>query len=84
VLNLAERLERLFMKSSMPPKNKCSQARSTKRPGPTSRHRKPVADSSPESPRIGKRILLVDDDATVRSSLNEVLVGEGSSSLEEV
>lgn len=31
----------------------------------------------PSSETAGKRILLVDDDPTVRESLNEVLVGEG-------
>ncbi len=37
---------------------------------------KPAAHSPPGRSRCGKRILLVDDDPTVRDSLNEVLVAE--------
>lgn len=65
------------MKSSASPKNKCSHARSTKRPGHTTVHRKRVAHPSSESPRAGKRILLIDDDPGVRGSLKDMLVGEG-------
>ena len=42
-------------------------------------HREPAAQPSPGSSRPGKRILLVDDDPTVRDSLNDVLVAEGYS-----
>src|SRR5882724_8188776 len=38
---------------------------------------KPVEDHSAKSPRPGKRVLLVDDDPTVRDSLSDVLVPEG-------
>jgi DNA-binding response OmpR family regulator len=38
---------------------------------------KPAAPPSPGSSRRGKRILLVDDDPTVRDSLSDVLVSEG-------
>lgn len=65
------------MKSSIPPKNKCFHAQSTKRPGHTTRHPKPVTHPIPDSPRVGKRILLVEDDPTVRGSLKDMLVGEG-------
>jgi CheY-like chemotaxis protein len=41
------------------------------------RVREPVAQPSPGSRQPGKRILLVDDDPTVRDSLNDVLVSEG-------
>ncbi len=65
------------MKSSASPKNKCSHANSAKRSGHTSARRKPVARPSRESLRAGRRILLVDDDPTVRGSLKDMLVGEG-------
>ena len=37
----------------------------------------PLPSLHPEAPASGKRILLVDDDPTVRDSLNDVLVAEG-------
>ena len=40
-------------------------------------HRKPVARPPAGSARTDKRILLVDDDPTVRDSLNDLLVEEG-------
>jgi DNA-binding response OmpR family regulator len=48
-----------------------------KRPGQPTSHGEPAAQPSPGSPRPGKRILLVDDDPTVRDSMNDVLVAEG-------
>ena len=47
------------------------------RPGQLAPLRKPAAQPSPGSFRSGKRILLVDDDPTVRDSLSNVLVAEG-------
>ena len=49
----------------------------TNRPGQLGRLSKAVVQPSPGSSRPGKRILLVDDDPTVRDSLNDVLVAEG-------
>jgi DNA-binding response OmpR family regulator len=46
-------------------------ARSINRP------RQPAASPAPASARPGQRILLVDDDPTVRDSLHDVLVAEG-------
>ena len=61
----------------MHPKTRTSNACLTNRPGQTMRHRKPVAQPAPGGDRTGKRILLVDDDPTVRGSLNDLLVEEG-------
>ena len=52
-------------------------ARSTNRPGQPTPAREPAAHPSPGSSRSGKHILLVEDDPTVRDSLNDVLLGEG-------
>lgn len=49
----------------------------TNRPGEPAPLREPAGRPSPGTSRPGKRILLVDDDPTVRDSLNELLVGEG-------
>lgn len=40
-------------------------------------HRQPAGQPAPGSARTGKRILLVEDDPTVRGSLNNLLVEEG-------
>lgn len=47
------------------------------RPGQLASPREPAAQPLLGSRRPGKRILLVDDDPTVRESLNDVLVAEG-------
>ena len=52
-------------------------ARSTNRPGQLATTRKIPDHPSPGRSLIGKRVLLVDDDPTVRDSLNDVLVSEG-------
>ena len=65
------------MKSTISPKTTTTHARSTNRPAQSTLVREPAAHPSPGSSRTGKRILLVDDDPTVRDSLNDVLVGEG-------
>jgi DNA-binding response OmpR family regulator len=52
-------------------------AHSTNRPRQLASDREPAVQSPPGSSRRGKRILLVDDDPTVRGSLNEVLASEG-------
>ena len=65
------------MKPPKPSKTASSHAHSTNRPGQLASLREPAAQPSPGSSRPGKRILLVDDDPTVRDSLNDVLVAEG-------
>jgi DNA-binding response OmpR family regulator len=67
------------MKSITSSKTTTTHARSTSRPGQPAPLREPAAQPSPGSCRPGKRILLADDDPTVRDSLNDVLVAEGYS-----
>jgi len=61
----------------MNPRPRTSHVNSPNRSAQTASQRKPVASGPTGSARTGKRILLVDDDATVRGSLNDVLVEEG-------
>jgi DNA-binding response OmpR family regulator len=65
------------MKSNTSAKVASTQASSSNRPGQSAPHRRHAGRPLPGNPRPGKRILLVDDDPTVRDSLNEVLVAEG-------
>ena len=65
------------MKSTTSSKTSTIHARSTNRPGQPAPLREPAAQPSSGISRPGKRILLVDDDPTVRDSLNDVLVAEG-------
>jgi DNA-binding response OmpR family regulator len=65
------------MKTNTSPKAASTKARSTNRSGQPVPHRERAAHPSPGDSRPGKRILLVDDDPTVRDSLSDVLVAEG-------
>lgn len=65
------------MKSTISRKTANPNARSPNHPGQTAPYLGRVADQSPERIRANLRILLVDDDPTVRDSLNDVLVTEG-------
>jgi len=65
------------MKSPVPSKITFAHSRSTTRHGQPAPLRKPAAQPSIGSSGPIKRILLVDDDPTVRDSLNDVLEAEG-------
>ena len=65
------------MKLPTSSKTTTAHTRPTNRPRQTTPSRKTAAQSSPGSSNCAKRILLVDDDPTVRDSLNDVLVAEG-------
>jgi CheY-like chemotaxis protein len=64
------------MKSTPSSKTTTAHARATNRPGQPTPLRERAAHPSPGSSRSGKRILLVDDDPTVRDSLSDVLASE--------
>ena len=65
------------MKPPQDPKATTSNAGSTNGPGRLALFRELAAHHSSVNPRPGKRVLLVDDDFTVRESLSDVLVAEG-------
>jgi DNA-binding response OmpR family regulator len=65
------------MKTTTSSKTMTTRARLTNCAAPCSSNRKQATAHSPGSSHAGKRILLVDDDPTVRDSLNAVLVAEG-------
>jgi DNA-binding response OmpR family regulator len=65
------------MKTTASSKPSSVHAHSADRSGQPAPVRKSAPQLPPKSARPGKRILLVDDDPTVRDSLNDVLVSEG-------
>jgi DNA-binding response OmpR family regulator len=65
------------MKPPQHPKATTSNAGSTNGPGRLALFRELAAHHSTVTSRPGKRVLLVDDDFTVRESLSDVLVAEG-------
>jgi DNA-binding response OmpR family regulator len=65
------------MKPPIPSRTASTHARSTRRTGELAPLREPAAQHPSGSSRPCKRILLVDDDPTVRDSLNDVLAAEG-------
>jgi DNA-binding response OmpR family regulator len=65
------------MKSPTSPKTAAAHGPSTNLPAQLIPLRERAAHPSPASSHPGKRILLVDDDPTVRDSLNDMLVAEG-------
>ena len=73
------RLRSSAMKSRASSQTVTTHAHAASRPGHPIPLHKPAAHPSPGTSRPGKRILLVDDDPTVRGSLSNVLVAEGYS-----
>jgi len=69
--------EKKDMKSRTLLRTTPTHARSRNRPGHPIPHRERAANRSPGGIRLGRRILLVDDDPTVRDSLKDVLLAEG-------
>ena len=65
------------MKPRTPLRNTPAHVRARNRPGHPIPHREQAADPSPGGIHPGRRILLVDDDPTVRDSLKDVLQAEG-------
>jgi DNA-binding response OmpR family regulator len=65
------------MKSILSSTTTFPHAVSRSRCGEPNLHHEGIAAPSPGTSSPGRRILLVDDDRTVRDSLNDVLVGEG-------
>jgi len=65
------------MKSFEPSKAASAPARATHRPERHPPGNEPIPQPPPRGVRSGARVLLVDDDPTVRDSLSDVLVAEG-------